>query len=551
VIDEMVALLGSHVEALGVSGLLKELRLRDVVGEMRRAYGEQGRDWGIVGAGWHLVQALSKAHLLKARLALVRTKEEHQTLQRRQVQMQCQAFLNEYKDDEDYCEMFRADAAAILLSALEHKGSRNTSADVCGIMRTATAWACDMRDMVQTAGDIVLKAMEGACRSKGQPLVRVIDLLDSRDAIAKAAQCAADELFNPEQVLPLLVEKAFQTVAAGIRSEVQGVSPLGTCLNEVIKFRGKLGFTKSFDDAFFARFQPLYTELGKQPSAEKIHNAATEWAIAYCEQLKLDLPPWMMSKDQREALRRLQEAVNSGEEGQLREAVIFAKQTDVKADPKLENLYNESMNQLRKLKRLPTTWAVADLVGDDPTAKMFRKADVDDPAVKLLFQKLFDDTNAGIVTRDRVGAIPRGYKVPPMVDEANEFLMFHGTKPDAADLIAQNHFDMGYVCKTGLFGAGLYFAEASSKADEYVKPDDKDQFPVILARVTLGRVNYCPKVDPTTDPGRKALESSCLGGGFHCVLGDRKKVRGTYREFIVYDHYQVYPHFIVYYKREQ
>lgn len=44
--------------------------------------------------------------------------------------------------------------------------------------------------------------------------------------------------------------------------------------------------------------------------------------------------------------------------------------------------------------------------------------------------------------------------------------MFHGTKPEAADLIAMNHFDMAFACKTGLFGAGLYFAENSSKSDE-------------------------------------------------------------------------------------
>ena len=56
----------------------------------------------------------------------------------------------------------------------------------------------------------------------------------------------------------------------------------------------------------------------------------------------------------------------------------------------------------------------------------------------------------------------------------------------AADLIAMNHFDMlrpqslvaltvcpnalqdlrAFACKTGLFGAGLYFAENSSKSDE-------------------------------------------------------------------------------------
>jgi len=140
-------------------------------------------------------------------------------------------------------------------------------------------------------------------------------------------------------------------------------------------------------------------------------------------------------------------------------------------------------------------------------------------------------------------------KIPPLEGGANEFLLFHGTKPDAADLIARNHFDMSFACKTGLFGAGLYFAESCSKSDEYVKPDAGMQYPLIVARCTLGRINYCPNMDPIKDPGRDKLESSCLRGEYHSVLGDRKKAKGTYREFILYDHYQVYPHFIVWYTR--
>jgi len=140
-------------------------------------------------------------------------------------------------------------------------------------------------------------------------------------------------------------------------------------------------------------------------------------------------------------------------------------------------------------------------------------------------------------------------RLPGLQASANEFLMFHGTKPEAADSIASKHFDMAFACKTGLFGAGLYFAESSSKSDEYVKPDAEGRFPMIICRVTLGRINYCPHKDPITDPGREKLESSCLSGDYHSVLGDRKKAKNTYREFIVYDHYQVYPHFIVWYNR--
>lgn len=323
-----------------------------------------------------------------------------------------------------------------------------------------------------------------------------------------------------------------------------------------------------------------------------------------------------MNKDQVEALKKLQSAMESGREDRIKEAVIFAKQADHKSDHQLHEMYTSSMNQLKKLKRLPSGWEVDDLVGDDAAAKMFKKVDVIGDKLMKLFQQLFDETNAGILTRDRLvrgtggtGTMPRGYKVekietvmnaeswgsylkrsddiadqcklfpgaapfkswenwsglvetdkigkeimneaklPPLTGSNNEFLMFHGTKPEAANAIAEQHFDMSFACKTGLFGAGLYLCESSSKSDEYVKPDKKGHFPVIMCRVALGRVNYCPAPDPTKDPGRAKLEGSCLGGEYHSVLGDRKKARGTYREFIVYDNFQVYPHFIVWYSR--
>jgi len=139
--------------------------------------------------------------------------------------------------------------------------------------------------------------------------------------------------------------------------------------------------------------------------------------------------------------------------------------------------------------------------------------------------------------------------LPKLEASSNEFLLFHGTNPKAAESIALNNFDMAFACKHGLFGAGLYFAESSSKADEYAKPDGEGRFPLIICRVSLGHVNYCDQRYPHKVPGRDKLQSSCLGGGHHSVLGDRRKVSGTYREFIVYQAHQVYPHFIVWYRR--
>jgi hypothetical protein len=40
-----------------------------------------------------------------------------------------------------------------------------------------------------------------------------------------------------------------------------------------------------------------------------------------------------------------------------------------------------------------------------------------------------------------------------------------------------------------------------------------------------------------------------LHGPYHSVLGDREKCRKTYKEFVVFASDQVYPEFIVTYKR--
>merc|ERR1712139_421665 len=76
-------------------------------------------------------------------------------------------------------------------------------------------------------------------------------------------------------------------------------------------------------------------------------------------------------------------------------------------------------------------------------------------------------------------------KLTPLDPRCNEFVFFHGARPAVADLIAENHFDISFASKDGMFGAGLYFAEASSKSDEYSVPNDKGEFPMIIVRVIL------------------------------------------------------------------
>ena len=40
-----------------------------------------------------------------------------------------------------------------------------------------------------------------------------------------------------------------------------------------------------------------------------------------------------------------------------------------------------------------------------------------------------------------------------------------------------------------------------------------------------------------------------LYGPYDSVLGDREKCRGTYKEFVIYDADQVYPAYVVKYRR--
>mmetsp|Transcript_45170 Transcript_45170/g.121618 ORF Transcript_45170/g.121618 Transcript_45170/m.121618 type:complete len:103 (-) Transcript_45170:74-382(-) len=96
-----------------------------------------------------------------------------------------------------------------------------------------------------------------------------------------------------------------------------------------------------------------------------------------------------------------------------------------------------------------------------------------------------------------------------------------------------------------MYGRGIYLAEAFTKSDEYSRRTNaRGERSMLLCRCVMGRYNY---VD--TEPNGKKLEASVLSGAYDSVLGDRRKFRGTYREFIFFDADLVYPAFLVWYKR--
>jgi len=54
-----------------------------------------------------------------------------------------------------------------------------------------------------------------------------------------------------------------------------------------------------------------------------------------------------------------------------------------------------------------------------------------------------------------------------LLTELNECFLFHGTSSDKKDAIMNKGFDVRLGNQRALFGPGNYFAESSTKADQY------------------------------------------------------------------------------------
>lgn len=138
-------------------------------------------------------------------------------------------------------------------------------------------------------------------------------------------------------------------------------------------------------------------------------------------------------------------------------------------------------------------------------------------------------------------------------NHVNEVYLWHGTSPVAAASIAKTGFNMDMVGKTTgtMFGNGVYFAESSSKSDEYAKADSEGLFPglccLILCRVVMGE---SISMGQGGEKVHNTIYAALEGGAFESILGDRAAAVGTYREFMVYTAVQMYPEYIVMYKRE-
>mmetsp|Transcript_30771 Transcript_30771/g.56845 ORF Transcript_30771/g.56845 Transcript_30771/m.56845 type:complete len:553 (+) Transcript_30771:158-1816(+) len=141
-----------------------------------------------------------------------------------------------------------------------------------------------------------------------------------------------------------------------------------------------------------------------------------------------------------------------------------------------------------------------------------------------------------------------GVSADRLFPECNEWYLFHGTNPTAARSICEHDFKINLAGgNTGtLYGRGSYLAESITKADEYAKPNEDGEYAVLLCRALGGRVKYTDEIQPNPEE----LVRCCIEGPYDCILGDREKCRGTYREFVFYDTENLYAEYIIHYKRK-
>jgi hypothetical protein len=146
----------------------------------------------------------------------------------------------------------------------------------------------------------------------------------------------------------------------------------------------------------------------------------------------------------------------------------------------------------------------------------------------------------------------------PLDSGINELYLWHGTDVRKALSIAQTDFDLAKVGKGGagsgggMYGPGAYFAESSTKADEYAKDEPggyyEGVFALLLCRVCMGRYYYTTGRD---DQVAAHVRGNGEGEGeYDSVFGDREASARTFREFVVYDSAALYPEYVVLYTRE-
>merc|ERR1712186_229352 len=87
-----------------------------------------------------------------------------------------------------------------------------------------------------------------------------------------------------------------------------------------------------------------------------------------------------------------------------------------------------------------------------------------------------------------------------MSEDLNEVYLWHGTTPEGAFGITETDFNLSLAGSHAgtMFGNGAYFAECSSRSDEYAKDGQgiyKGVYALLLCRVVCGEMFYVQKSD--------------------------------------------------------
>ena len=136
----------------------------------------------------------------------------------------------------------------------------------------------------------------------------------------------------------------------------------------------------------------------------------------------------------------------------------------------------------------------------------------------------------------------------PLDAGVNEvFLMHHGTSVDAVERIVHDGFNERVGNLYGLFGAGVYFAERASKAEQYARTTDASGlYRMVVARVLLGRTQESGACS------NARLSPLLIGGSGEradALIGRSNASSTSFREFVVYDGALAYPEFVVHFER--
>lgn len=133
----------------------------------------------------------------------------------------------------------------------------------------------------------------------------------------------------------------------------------------------------------------------------------------------------------------------------------------------------------------------------------------------------------------------------PLDEEAHCEWLFHSLSVEAAELTTTAAFDIDTVglSSSTLYGRGIYLSECCSQADKQSPPGTEEGLRcLLLCRVALGNMLY----DDAVLPDVAQVTAKCIGGTCHSVV---EVSPGSSREFVVYDKDQVYPEFLLLYRR--